>query len=92
MPKSSKKKKEKVADFSVMYFFGHRRGTACPLILDQTESKVEARKREEATDECRRHDVQSAMYVFRYTGDSVRTTPLTLAPSYCAPVSEYNQR
>ena len=45
-------------------FLCHRRGITYPLILGRTESEVEARKREEATDECRRHDVQSAMYVF----------------------------
>jgi len=63
MPKSTKKKKEKVADFSVIISFATP--PEIPLTLfDQTESEAETWKREEATDECRGHDVQSAMYAF----------------------------
>jgi len=56
MPKSTKKKKEKVADFSVIISFATP--PEIPLTLfGQTESEAETWKREEATDECRGHDV-----------------------------------
>jgi len=67
-------------------------GSTYLLILGRTESKVEARKGEEATDECRRHDVQSTMCVVLYTDNSTDAIPLTPATSYRSSFSKHNQR
>ena len=86
MPKNTKKKKAKVADFSVM---SSSRDAVYRLILGSIESEAEAWKREEAADQCRGHDVQSEMFVDRSVTGPTCTFALTLAHSYCASDSKY---
>jgi len=92
MPKSTKKKKEKVADFSVMIFFRHFvRSTAYPLVLEQ-KAKFKLGKGKKQPTNAVDTSFKARCASFDLSSDPTCTAPLTLLPSNCASVSKHNQR
>ena len=66
MPKSSKKQKDKVADFAVRSPVLSNRNARSNRVFDP-ESQTQTRQGQESSKQCSRHVFQSEMCVLRYT-------------------------